>query len=281
MKLKLILPVICLIVLCGHPGFSQSENSKAVKFDEFGDIDISYLKARLDNFAIELQNRPDVRGFIMVFRSRRDLPGLNSRLANRMRNYMTYTRGISAERVVTIDGGEAGCLSQELWIVPPGTAPTAREDAYSRNLVDVESTRKFDEYHYSKEGDSSMDESGSVDGGDSLEAFAEALRKEPRAKAYIIVYPQYYIERSEETLSNNGVEGKTIKHKRLHQDSRGVVLQVMREITSDLVHKHHIAAHQIKVVNGGYRKLRFVELWIVPRGEHAPISTPNAFPKKK
>ena len=280
MKLKLILPVICLTVLCGHAGFSQSDTSKAVKFDEFGDIQYSDLIARLDNFALELQNRPDARGFIMVYRSRRDLPGLNNRLANRIRNYMTYTRGVSAERVVTIDGGEVGCLSQELWIVPSGTTPTARGDAYSRNLVDIESTRKFDEYHYSRADDSNMDGDGSVESGDSLEAFGEALRKEPRAEAHIIVYPQYYIERWDETLSNDGVEGKTIKHKCLHHDSRGIALQVMREVQSDLVHKYHIAANRIKVVNGGYRKLRYVELWIVPRGEHAPIPTPNAFPKK-
>lgn len=281
-KLRLILSVVCLIVLCGHPARSQADASKAVKFDEFGDIQISDLKARLDNFAIELQNRPDVRGFIMIYRSRRDLPGLNSRTANRMREYMTFTRGVSADRIVTIDGGEAACFSQELWIVPQGTAPTARGDAYSRDYVDIESARKFDEYLYPRLSDLSDEyEVYYIDGGDSLEAFAEALRKEPRAEAYIIVYPQYYIERRDETLWNDGVEGKTITHKRLHLDSRVIALQVMREVKSDLVHKHHIAAHRIKVVNGGYRKLRYVELWIVPRGEHVPIPTPNAFPKNR
>lgn len=279
--LRLILPVVCLIVLCAHQARSQADAPKALKFDEFGDIEISYLKARLDNFAIELQNSPDTRGFIMVYRSRRDLPGLNSRLANRMRDYMTYTRGLSGDRIVTVDGGEASCLWQEFWIAPPGAAPKARDDAYSRAFVDIQSTRKFDEYFYPRRDDNRGEdyEVDYIDGGDSLEAFAEALRKEPRAEAYVIIYPQYYIERWDETLWNGDVEGKTIKHKRVHHDSRGIAVQVMREVKSDLVHKHHIAAHRIKVVNGGYRKLRFVELWIVPRGEHAPIATPNAFPK--
>lgn len=274
-KIRLILPAVCLIVVCGHTALSQSEAPKAVKFDEFGDIQISDLKARLDNFAIELQNRPDVRGFIMVYRSHRDLPGLSRRLANRMLDYMTYTRGFSTDRIVTIDGGEAACLWQELWIAPPGTAPTARGDAYSRDYVDIESVRKFDEYTYPRRGDIG-DEDGLdyANVGGSLETFAEALRKEPRAKAYIIVYPQYYIERWDE-----GEEGKTKKRKHVHRDSPGVAAQVLKEIKSDLVHKHHIAAHRVKVVNGGYRKLRYVELWIVPRGEHAPIATPNAFPK--
>lgn len=278
-KLPMILTVVCLIVLCGHPALSQSDATKAVKFDEFGDIQSSDLIARLDNFAVELQNRPDVRGFIMVYRSRRDFPGLNRRLANRMLGYLNYTRGVSADRIVTIDGGETSCLSQELWIAPPGSAPTARGDAYSRDYVDIESTRKFDEYLYPRRGDNLEEYDIYMDGGNSLEAFAEALRKEPRATAYIIVYPQYYIDHWDETLSNDGVEGKTIKHKRVHLDSRGVATQVMREVKSDLIHKHHIAAHRVKVVNGGYRKLRYVELWIVPRGEHAPIATPNAFPK--
>lgn len=279
-KLSMILSVVCLIVLFGHSALSQSDATKAVKFDEFGDIQYSDLIARLDNFAVELQNRPDARGFIMVYRSRRDLSGLNRRLANRMLNYLTYTRGLSGDRIVTIDGGETSCLSQELWIAPPGTAPTARADAYSRDYVDIESTRKFDEYLYPRGGDNREEyEVAYIDGGNSLEAFAEALRKEPRAKAYIIVYPQYYIQRWNEDLWNEGVSIKTVSRKRVHLDSRAIALQVMREVKSDLVHKHHIAAHRVKVVNGGYRKLRYVELWIVPRGEHAPIATPNAFPK--
>ena len=58
---------------------AQTGNSAARKFDEFGDIQYSDLIARLDNFAVQLQNEPTVKGFIMVYRGRRDLPGLSNR----------------------------------------------------------------------------------------------------------------------------------------------------------------------------------------------------------
>jgi hypothetical protein len=190
-----------------------------------------------------------------------------------MLSYLTSTRGISTNRIVTNDGGEAACLWQELWIAPPGTAPTARPDAYSRDYVDIESVRKFDEYVRGGDYGEELEVDPTL-WGDSLEAYAEALRKEPRSQAYVIVYPQYYVERWDE-----GEEGKMKKRKRVHLDSSRVARRLLKEIKSDLIRKHHIAADRIQVVNGGYRKLRYVELWIVPRGEHAPIATPNAFRK--
>ena len=56
-----------------------------------------------------------------------------------MEDYLVNSRGIETERVVAIDGGEANSFAQELWIVPPGTAPTPRSDAYQRNFVDTDS----------------------------------------------------------------------------------------------------------------------------------------------
>jgi hypothetical protein len=59
--------------------FAQANPQAARKFDEFSDIQSSDLMARLDNFAIQLQNEPTVKGFILVYRSRRDLQGLSNR----------------------------------------------------------------------------------------------------------------------------------------------------------------------------------------------------------
>jgi hypothetical protein len=39
-----------------------------------------------------------------------------------------------------------------------------------------------------------------------------------------------------------------------------------------------ILPSRIHLIDGGYRKWRGVELWIVPPGEHPPIPTPNSFP---
>lgn len=265
-----------------HPTFAQETSKQAaVKFDDFGDIPLTDIKARLDNFAIELQNNSSVRGFIIVYRARRDLPGLNNRLARLMKGFLVNSRGISADRIATVDGGVASCFTQEFWIVPIGATPTPRDDAYTNELTDTESAQKFDEYYYSlHDYDLEDDPYGYLEAGsgNALEPFAAALRRQPRARAYIIVYPQYYTLRSEE-FNDNGSIAKT--HQIVHLDSPERAQKVLREVKAELVKTHHMLPSRIKVVNGGYRKLRQVELWIVPRGEHAPIATPNAFPKQR
>jgi hypothetical protein len=252
LKLLIILSLILLTWPFDSFAQSQSGAQAARKFDEFGDVQYSDLIARLDNFAIQLQNEPGKRGFIIIYRSHRDLPGLSSRLGTRVKGYLTNARGVSADLVVIVDGGEASCLTYELWIVPVGAAPKPRDDAYSRHFLDMESAWKFDEY-------SMDDEEYPV--GNSLEALAETLRKLPRAQAYILAYSQYHIERK--------------------VDSPNTALKMLRAVRDNLVNKYRLAAYRIKVVNGGYRKQRGIEFWIVPRGEHPPIPTPNAFPKKR
>src|SRR5215212_4401432 len=109
-RLLTTLFVICLLLHTGYFVKSQERVKAARKFDEFGDIEYSDKIARLDNFAIQLQNEPNARGFIIVYRSRRDLPGISNRYALWMKNYMVMTRGLDKERIATVDGGEAGCL---------------------------------------------------------------------------------------------------------------------------------------------------------------------------
>lgn len=249
---------------------AQTENRTARKFDEFGDIPISDLKARLDGFAVQLQNEPLSKGFILVYRLRRDLPGLSYRYAHRMEDYLVNSRGIETERVVAIDGGEANSFAQELWIVPPGTAPTPRSDAYQRNFVDTDSARKFDELRWEGE-----DASPGVYAG-GLEAYALALRAEPQALAYIIVYPTYYIQR--DSYVDNG---KRRRYWQTYRDPPGTARKVLTQARRLLMKEFHISPARIRLVNGGFRKRGALELWIVPRGEHPPIPTPNSFPPKR
>ncbi len=247
---------------------AQTENNAAVKFDEFGDIQISDIKARLDNFAIHLQNEPLSKGFILVYRSRRDLPGLSSRYAHRMEGYLVSTRGLVIERVIAVDGGEADSLRQELWIVPPGTAPLPRSDAYQRNFVDTDSVRKFDDFSTSGSDD--------ADPGvysEQLEAFAAALRAEPNARAYVIAYSGYYTQRT--SWVENGKRNRSVQ---TYRDPPGSALKVLTQARRLLLKDFQILPSRIRLVNGGYRKRGGLELWIAPRGEHPPIATPNSFP---
>src|SRR5437763_7085064 len=258
---RLSLAILALLSFC-LSGYAQTSaqvsNPTARKFDEFGDIQISDLKARLDNFAIQLQNEPATKGFILVYRSRRDLPGIGYRYAHRMRQYMIATRGIDETRVIAIDGGETDCLRQEFWIAPPGTAPKPRADAYQRNYTDFDSARKFDEISWGSD-----DEVAGVFPGE-LEAFADALRAEPRASAYVIAYSQYYVQRG--SYEENGKQKPYLQK---YRDPRGPSQRVLTQVSHHLREEFHIPASRIHSIDGGFRKWGAVELWIVPRGEHS------------
>lgn len=269
-----ILFAVCLLLQFKPPVRSQEKVTGARKFDEFGDVQYSDKIARLDNFAVQLQNEPNTRGFIMVYRTRRDLPGISNRFALWMKNYMV-ARSIPKDRVVTVDGGEAGCFSHELWIVPVGATPAPRPDAYSSSYVSPDVPLKFDEHYYALAGDDYGN------GYESLEAyldgFGTALRQQAGSQAYIIAYAQYYIERSFE----EDAAGRRKSYRRTYLDRPGTAAKMLKAERDYLIKSFGIAPSRIKVVDGGYRTSRGIELWIVPPGAHPPIPTPNQFPGRR
>ncbi|HET6891376.1 MAG TPA: hypothetical protein VFH31_09760 [Pyrinomonadaceae bacterium] len=94
-----------------------------IKFDEYGDIRFNDEKARLDNYAIQLQNQPGATATIIAYGT---CAGEGQARADRAKNYLVNTRGIEASRITAIDGGCRSDLKVELWIVPEGaTAPAA------------------------------------------------------------------------------------------------------------------------------------------------------------
>jgi hypothetical protein len=98
-----------------------------VKFDEYGDIKFNDEKARLDNYAIQLQNDPTAQGQILAYGS---CAGEAQARADRAKDYLVNTRGIDAGRLTAVDGGcrSEGLLVQ-LWIVPTGATAPAASDA--------------------------------------------------------------------------------------------------------------------------------------------------------
>ena len=95
----------------------------ALKFDEYGNIKFNDEKARLDNYAIQLQNDPGSAGVIIVYGS---CEGEAQQRGDRAKDYLVNTRGIEAGRITVIDGGCRTDLTVQLWVVPAGsTAPAA------------------------------------------------------------------------------------------------------------------------------------------------------------
>ncbi len=130
---SLLIMSICVIVANAQAGTAPSEASK---FDEFGDVRCEDEKARLDNFANELQNNPDAQGYIVFYggkrrqypsrnNSRRALPRRGEAEARvaRLKPYLHDSRGIDSNRIVVVNGGYREQWAAELWIVPKGAIP--------------------------------------------------------------------------------------------------------------------------------------------------------------
>jgi hypothetical protein len=130
---RLLSTITIFLLVTGATSLAQTSNV-AREFDKFGNICCEDEKARLDNFAIHLQNEPEAIGYIIFYEGRRYASCYNRRpqtprrgeaqaRAARMKPYLTETRGLDAKRVIIINGGYRAEWTAELWIVPMGAEP--------------------------------------------------------------------------------------------------------------------------------------------------------------
>ena len=92
------------------------------KFDEFPDISRNDEKARLDNFAIDLQKDPTSTAYVIVYPGSRARAGTAQTRATRIVEYMVNSRGLDSRRIVTLVGPARSDLKVELWNCPQGVA---------------------------------------------------------------------------------------------------------------------------------------------------------------
>ena len=94
-------------------------------FDSYGDITFSWEAARLDNFAIQIQNYPGSRGAIFTYAGKVTYKGEALDRLRRAKDYLVKVRGLNAESILTIDAGYDTQVETYLVVVPPGaTVPT-------------------------------------------------------------------------------------------------------------------------------------------------------------
>jgi hypothetical protein len=102
------------------PPIPPSELFDKIVFRVFDDD-----KARLDNYAIALQNRPDVQGYIIMYQG----PKVGKKfvdadkMAKRSLDYLVKVRGIDPRRIVVTNGGPREETQGDMWVVPPGAQP--------------------------------------------------------------------------------------------------------------------------------------------------------------
>ena len=102
------------------------EPPKPRRFDEFESSAFDDDKARLDAFAIELQNNPDSQGYIIMYQGT-DKASERTRkvevLSKRTLDYLVKSRGIDPRRIQIVNWGTKAKTTYDLWIIPPGAMP--------------------------------------------------------------------------------------------------------------------------------------------------------------
>lgn len=93
------------------------------RFDEFPDISRNDEKARLDNFAIALQNDPTATAYVIVYPGRTSKRGDVQHHSSRIVEYLVHSRGLDERRIVTLVGAPREELHVVLWVAPQGAAP--------------------------------------------------------------------------------------------------------------------------------------------------------------
>ena len=132
-KLLSLIIICCVTVISVYAALAQPE---ARLLDKFGDVCCEDEKARLDNFAIQLQGEPEAKGYIIFYGGRRHnypychssrqrLPrrGEAEARAARLKPYIVNSRGTNSDRIMVINGGYRESWEVELWIVPKGANP--------------------------------------------------------------------------------------------------------------------------------------------------------------
>lgn len=117
----------------------------AQEYDECNNCTFDDQKARLDNLAVELQNDPSTRAYIIAYGGRTSPLAQVEVLMSRARDYLVTQRGIDASRFTVVNGGFREDDSVELWLVPSGApAPQATPTVKASEVKAAPARRKRD-----------------------------------------------------------------------------------------------------------------------------------------
>jgi hypothetical protein len=99
MQLRLLIMLLAFLIISETP--CRAESTPDEVFDQYGGaIRWEDEKARLDNFAIQLQQSKNFVGYIFVFDAVNGCPGEAQARAIRAKRYMVEHRGIPWDRVI-------------------------------------------------------------------------------------------------------------------------------------------------------------------------------------
>jgi hypothetical protein len=243
---------LLLTLLCA-PVFPRQQPAAARLIDSFGEIYTSDLKARLDNFAVELQTKPGAKGVVVTYAAKNKFPGWPVRRADLSVDYLINSRGIDAARISVLNGGLRDDTLFELWVLPPGAELNVKPFDVSLLMSGEKTPLPFDRFIVIEHGEVSASESEAEpypDNAPLYEYFVEALRRDPTLRGCIIGY-----------TSRRG--------------SRAADRRIASLAKLTMAKSHAVDIRRIVALGGGRREYKMVELWLVPPGAALPVPTPT------
>jgi hypothetical protein len=245
-----------MIMLHASEALSQSNEpeqlSGAVKFDEFEILRGCDFGARLDNFAIHLQQDAGVDGYVISYGPAGWGSGSGNYNLAIIENYLVNSRGLEKERFKTVYGGrynKRAEIATELWLAPRGAEPPELKQ-YENTVKTF--TGRFEEYEAPDHRGEVGEGTGPYAGDPVLANFAEALQSQPETHAYIVAYSS-------------------------PDAATGAWRRVAKNVVENLETDFDIQPDRIKTIFAGYdEKLGEdhevkVQLWVLPNDAPPPV----------
>jgi hypothetical protein len=223
--------------------------------ESFGEIQISDLLARLDSFALEIENDPAARAVIVAYGARHKFPGWPLRRGRFALNYLKNSRGIEAARLAFVNGGLRDDTTFELWVVPAGAELPARPFDAALLMSGERTAVLFDRFIVVERRDrveiEAYERDPYPDDAYMYEYFAEVLRRDPALRGCVIGY-----------TSKRG--------------PRTAGRRIASRAKLTMAKAHGTDVSRVYAFGGGRREYKTIELWLVPPGAELPQPTPDA-----
>lgn len=125
----------CLIFLSFVSIPLSQENEKAILRDELVETYCTEtIAARLDNFAVVLQNEPHSRAYF-IFHGKNEQEGKNLLYQSYYNGYLVNIRGIDPNRIIILRGESRDKMSFQFWTVPSNVVPPKLEKEFVKEKI--------------------------------------------------------------------------------------------------------------------------------------------------
>ena len=113
--------ILILLLIAGSSAGSAATVEQPGKVDEFSFIRCDDELMRMFHYRDFLNAHPNATAYVIVYGGRRDKRDAADAHASRLKDLLTNSLGISAQRSVVILGGYREQWTVELWASPPDT----------------------------------------------------------------------------------------------------------------------------------------------------------------